>query len=908
MSGTDTEDPNLEDQKDLQGSEITEETLDQDSEQNPEEEPQEKGSKVTRPIMLKMVLAFGVVLSLALSIFLYYSLQLFFKDKQNYIFESGLNHVQFIQSTTEEKVQDFSQKISVFAYLSEKYPEEMKRIVNSQSDLMGFYTLTDKLVILNTFVNKSLEEEEKDQIRTPQLEELFPSLTTVEPGKFFLIPAHKLTKRSSLLMGIKNPTSQKIFLGLIDFNSTSVLAKKNEMFKTEINAINGISYQSGKKTQMPFYSKVIKNKFNTGTILEGEKKDQLFVSYVKMPELNMAIIATIPKAVAFQAAYDLIRKTVGYGLILLGFAFGVSVLLALNITRPLKRLVDQTELVSQGEFEQVELVESSDEIGVLGLSISKMSQQILLLLDQKQEIIDELVDAKGELQTYSENLEILVKERTEDLNKSNKFIQSIINSLDEGLFVIDDQGNCSETYTTACERLFDMSPRNKNFQTLLRYVPDSEEEETLLKWLEMVYDAKLDFDSLRALGPKGIDIKNNEGEIRNLSFTYFPMNDEFGDIKNITVVATDITKEVEANKNFQRKESEVDMILKILNSRKNFINFLDASKHMIKDLIEELDKNVIDLDKIKMSLHTMKGSFGTYSVLPIHDYCHHFETELAVAEKEIRFRNDWYEFLKPRMEKLNSEFLEFCTIASRIVGFDVHKENTYQRISNDRLEEFASLIRKNGHLKLYSKFRYEFVYSQFSGHFRQYYDLVFELAARLGKKMKPLKFTNPTVRIDELQYRGFLGSLIHIFRNILDHAIEMPYDRVKFDKEEEGLITIDSRIVERHGRPYFRMSITDDGRGIDPKMIRERVIQKQLNIPHEEMTDEEMLYVIFSQEFSSRDVITELSGRGVGLSAVKDEVQKLGGEIEIKTKVLVGTSFIFYLPYKILEPLDQITS
>jgi two-component system chemotaxis sensor kinase CheA len=904
MSYTDTE--NLDPIE--QDSEITEfedpNELPEDPDFN-EEKPQETKKKITRPIKLKMILAFGVVLSIALSIFLYYSLQLFFTDKQNYIFESGLNHVQFIKTTTEEKVSDFSQKISVFSYLSEKYPEEMKKIVNSQNDLMAFYTLTDKLVILNTFTNKQMPAEDIEKLRAPQLAENFPSLTAVEPGKFFLIPAKKLSSRASVIMGIKNPKSQKIFVGVIDFTSTISLAKKNEIFNTDIQSIDGIDYSSGKKNKNTVFKKVVKNRFNTGTILEGEKKNQLFVSYVKMPDLNMAIIATIPKSVAFQAAYDLIRKTIGYGLILLGFAFAIAVLLSLNITRPLQRLVDQTELVSQGEFGQVELVESSDEIGVLGHSISKMSQQILTLLDQKQEIIDELVVAKGELQKYSENLEDLVEKRTEELKQSNNFIQAIINSLDEGLFVIDADGKCSNTFTTACERLFEKSPRSRTFQDLLRYDQDSEDEEVLLKWLEMIYDAKLDFKSLKSLGPKGMDFITEDGQPRSLKFSYFPMYDDFDDIKNVTVVATDITAEKAAQKNFERKESEVDMILKILASRKNFINFLDASKHMIAELHQELEKNVIDLEKVKMSLHTMKGSFGTFSVLPIHDYCHDFESDIASVQKDYQFRNEWVEFLTPRVQKLQEEFDIFCGVASKIVGFDVNRENTYQRISNERLEEFAKHIRGTGNLKLYSKFRYEFVYSRLSEHFRPYYDLTFELAGRLGKKMKPLKFTNTTIRIDEFQYRGFLASLIHIFRNIMDHAIEMPHDRLAMKKDEEGLITIDPRIVERKGLPYFRLSITDDGRGIDPSMIRERVKQKQLNIPHEEMTDEEMLYVIFSSEFSSKDVITELSGRGVGLSAVKDEVSKLGGEIEIKTKLLVGTTFIFYLPYKIIEPLNK---
>ena len=233
---------------------------------------QKKKLKVTRPIRLKMILAFGVVLSLALSIFLYYSLQLFFSDKKNYILEAGLNHIDFVKTSTEEKITNFSQQVSVFSSLSEKYPEEMKKVINSQSDLMAFYTLSDKLVILNTFTNKKMPAQDIEGLKAPLLAEKFPSLTAVEPDKFFLIPAKNLTSRSAVLMGIKNSTSQKISVGVLDISSTLNLAKKNKIFETTIQSMDGINFLTGQKKTSPIFKHIINNRFNTGTEILGEKK------------------------------------------------------------------------------------------------------------------------------------------------------------------------------------------------------------------------------------------------------------------------------------------------------------------------------------------------------------------------------------------------------------------------------------------------------------------------------------------------------------------------------------------------------------------------------------------------------------------------------------------------------------
>ena len=107
------------------------------------------------------------------------------------------------------------------------------------------------------------------------------------------------------------------------------------------------------------------------------------------------------------------------------------------------------------------------------------------------------------------------------------------------------------------------------------------------------------------------------------------------------------------------------MILKILASRKNFINFLKTSKHMIEELNKEISSNSIDIEKIKTIVLTVKGNFGLYSIIPIYDYCHILESEIASVQELYSYRNEWVDFLNPRFKKLKEEFEIFCGVNLR---------------------------------------------------------------------------------------------------------------------------------------------------------------------------------------------------------------------------------------------------
>ena len=171
--------------------------------------------------------------------------------------------------------------------------------------------------------------------------------------------------------------------------------------------------------------------------------------------------------------------------------------------------------------------------------------------------------------------------------------------------------------------------------------------------------------------------------------------------------------------------------------------------------------------------------------------------------------------------------------------------------------------------------------------------MVRDIARSLGKKVK-LDIYGLSIQVDRDVLEKMEAPMNHILRNALDHGIEAPEERRKAGKPEQATILI----TAMHSEGMLSIMIDDDGRGIDIEHLRKNVTKKKLVTPAmaAKLSEEELLEFLFLPSFSTREVITDLSGRGVGLDVVLDTVQKLHGSVETLTKLGEGTRFHMRLP------------
>jgi len=178
----------------------------------------------------------------------------------------------------------------------------------------------------------------------------------------------------------------------------------------------------------------------------------------------------------------------------------------------------------------------------------------------------------------------------------------------------------------------------------------------------------------------------------------------------------------------------------------------------------------------------------------------------------------------------------------------------------------------------------------------QYRDYLQYLSGRLMKNMPVYLIEGDDVKIDDDQYGNFIKSLVHIFRNIMDHGIETDEERLEYGKAEMGLVKCQISLIDDR---QFSICISDDGRGIDLEKIKKKSIANHLKSSDElnRMSKSEVANLIFTDHLSTKDCPDALSGRGMGMSAIRKACLDLGGKVEIATDENIGTAFLITLPY-----------
>jgi two-component system, chemotaxis family, sensor kinase CheA len=172
--------------------------------------------------------------------------------------------------------------------------------------------------------------------------------------------------------------------------------------------------------------------------------------------------------------------------------------------------------------------------------------------------------------------------------------------------------------------------------------------------------------------------------------------------------------------------------------------------------------------------------------------------------------------------------------------------------------------------------------------------LVRDLARGQGKEVE-LQIQGGEVEVDKRILEELKDPLIHIIRNCIDHGIQKPSERGKMNKPSAGTISVNSVIIDGHN---VEITITDDGTGIEIEKvvaasIRSGVISKEKAI---NLGIQESLELIFKSGITTSPIITDLSGRGLGLAIVREKVEKLGGKVSVESQLKTGTTFRIILP------------
>ncbi len=180
------------------------------------------------------------------------------------------------------------------------------------------------------------------------------------------------------------------------------------------------------------------------------------------------------------------------------------------------------------------------------------------------------------------------------------------------------------------------------------------------------------------------------------------------------------------------------------------------------------------------------------------------------------------------------------------------------------------------------------------GHlFSKFPRMVRDLAILCGRQVR-IEFVGQETGLDKSLLEAIRDPLTHAVRNAVDHGIEPPEERVKAGKPPEGVVRL--RAFQQHG--LVVIEVIDDGAGISTERVLAKAIERGLATPEqaEAMTQREVMQLIFAPGFSTAQTVTNVSGRGIGLDVVRNNVEKVGGSVEMESHVGAGTTVRMRVP------------
>jgi len=175
--------------------------------------------------------------------------------------------------------------------------------------------------------------------------------------------------------------------------------------------------------------------------------------------------------------------------------------------------------------------------------------------------------------------------------------------------------------------------------------------------------------------------------------------------------------------------------------------------------------------------------------------------------------------------------------------------------------------------------------------FNRFPRMIRDLSAQIGKKVE-LKLSGENTELDKTVMEQISDPMVHLVRNAIDHGMELPEKRLAAGKQETGTIHLNA--FHRGGN--IVIEIIDDGNGLDAEVLYNKAVEKGIIAADVELTEQETFELIFAPGFSTAAVVSDISGRGVGMDVVRRNISALGGRVEIDSKLGRGSTFRIHLP------------
>lgn len=485
----------------------------------------------------------------------------------------------------------------------------------------------------------------------------------------------------------------------------------------------------------------------------------------------------------------------------------------------------------------------------------------------------------------SNNLKDEVNIKTKNLNEekekalnSERETSELLNNMKQAVFCIDGDAIITPPVSLFSKNIFDEKIEKKSiYETLYK---NMNKKSSVYSKIKMVFAIVFESDYIQWYAMKEeLPNKVNFGK-KVLKVAYGPIIKN-GIVTKIMLVVEDVTEinalEKRVKEEEERSSVKINRLQEIVkNTKKEAKVFIRDTLIILKNAKVAIEKN--DFDQLFRAIHTLKGNSRIYFLSGLSEELHFIESDLiknkdlSKSEKELRFQVGVYiDLIK---DIFGQDVDETVLVDSDFV--EIEKSKFFSTINN--IKSFLKKRDSSGALLELTKLGSEDLLELLSVLHRTVKKMSYSLEKEID-----LKIIGKSVYLSLETSTMIKDSLLHLIQNSIDH----------------GIVKKGSILIEVKGRDDFiDIVVSDNGQGIDPEKVLIKAIQKGLVSQESagEFNQQNKLNLILTAGFSTKDVATEFSGRGVGLDVVKVNIEKLNGTLNIASVIDKGTSFTISIP------------
>jgi two-component system chemotaxis sensor kinase CheA len=486
-------------------------------------------------------------------------------------------------------------------------------------------------------------------------------------------------------------------------------------------------------------------------------------------------------------------------------------------------------------------------------------------------------------------LERIVDARTATIRENQRDMQLILNNLEEGLVTINFDGRMSSETSRAVKTWFGAPAGGEDFAVWI-----GQRDADFSEWFS------LGLESLKeGLLPAEVALSQLPARLKDGEKTYSvryqmiaPANDRSGRNpgecagiacadasggeavpEKILVIIADITEILNKDAAERHQGELLQLFQHMMRDKAGFLEFLAEADDIMRTLTSG---RCTGPDHLKRLIHTLKGNCAIFGMRRVSEVCHAVENEIAEqgevpAGMDMAALDQAWRQVRPDIERLIGEARQ-----SSIEIDDADYEAILENLRSGVDAAIVARMMESWRLEPTGK-RLMRIENQIKG-----------IAERMSKGNVSVSIESNDLRFNSERYAPFWSAFIHVLRNAVDHGIEDREERRKRGKPEQSSI----RVATAMNGDRFVVAIEDDGPGVD--WVRLRTKAGELGIAASAF--DEPVKLIRLPGVSSKDAVTELSGRGMGMSAVADACEALGGKMEVKSQRGVGTRIEFAFP------------